>query len=82
MVRILINYRLKNFANSCCALPTTDRIGLNTEADNFMCSFDVKSFFTNVPFDDTIEIILCINALYFEVSSFGFNTSYSRRERV
>ena len=30
--------------------------------ENFMCSFDVRSFFTNFPLDETINI--CLNTLY------------------
>ena len=32
------------------------------QEDSFMCSFDVKSLFTNVPIDETIEI--CLDTLY------------------
>ena len=32
------------------------------DGDAFMCSFDVKSLFTNVPIDETIKI--CLDALY------------------
>ena len=32
------------------------------QEDSFMCSFDVKSLFTNVPIEETIEI--CLETLY------------------
>ena len=40
---------------------------LDGQTDSFLCSFDVSSFFTNVPLDETIKI--CADALYGNLKS-------------
>ena len=56
---------LKRFASHCISDSFTfakTMQNLDTDPNVFMCSFDVSSLFTNVPFDETIKI--CSEVLY------------------
>lgn len=47
---------------------------LNISSDNYICSFDVQSLFTNVPLEETIKI--CSDSLFLEQDLiFGMNKS-------
>ena len=49
-------YLLGSF-HEMLVLPGEDILKLKNDND-FMCSFDVKNLFTNIPIDETLEIIL------------------------